>query len=170
MNWSTFKRYRLTEVEDQLAGKAPLVHNHDNRYYTQRQLDQRFGDTKTHREVLTAADLLDRHPQLELYHFSALKNEVGCATLSLAGALTGYKAPCGFVNLMTLPEGFRPSTWVSPISCFVSFAEDKNRWDAFPCQILPLRLTAEGEVYLYFSEAQAISRSLHLHFSTSYMI
>ncbi|MEH0008001.1 MAG: hypothetical protein V6Z82_04705 [Flavobacteriales bacterium] len=47
MNWRQFKRYRLVEevaefkdeVTDKLAGKAPLLHTHDDRYYTETEID-----------------------------------------------------------------------------------------------------------------------------------
>ena len=50
MNWSEFKRYRLVEevaefkdeVNEELAGKAPLSHNHDDRYYTESETDAFF--------------------------------------------------------------------------------------------------------------------------------
>ena len=60
MNWREFKRYRLVEevaefkgeVNESLAGKAPLSHNHDDRYYTEAETDAFFeGENSGKKQV-----------------------------------------------------------------------------------------------------------------------
>ncbi|MEH0007896.1 MAG: hypothetical protein V6Z82_04155 [Flavobacteriales bacterium] len=60
MNWREFKRYRLVEevaefkgeVNESLAGKAPLSHNHDDRYYTESETDIFFeGESSGKKQV-----------------------------------------------------------------------------------------------------------------------
>ena len=60
INWREFKRYRLVEevaefkdeVHEELAGKAPLSHDHDDRYYTEAEINRFFeGESSGKKQV-----------------------------------------------------------------------------------------------------------------------
>lgn len=115
------------ELAFDLAGKAPAIHAHDDRYYTKSQVDSLVG----------GVDLSSRVP----YTGAIQAVDLGTQNLSTAGVLTSSQ------SVLKNPSGLGPSPYFSAVNSFSSAtAELRNNNDNGFANLSLNSLTATGNI------------------------
>lgn len=145
----------LTEIDNIPTAFPPSAHTHDDRYYTESEVDTLLSGKQN---TLTDSGW-QSYTDSNVFTGTIYYRKVGAffmiggQAIKLANALTAGHS----LLLMTLPSAYRPEKEIMP-SCFMNTGAVNNR-------VAPMRLTTGGGLYLYANKTDDIATTYSLYFS-----